>query len=78
MAQAFQLPDDEGIALSQHVEAPGELRPVHVLAALLLNVNRLAFRPLQSVNLQLWGLVRCGDSRIADYHFKDAIAYVRI
>jgi len=45
----------------KHAEAAGELRPVHVLAAPLLEVNRLAFRRLQSVNLQLWGLVGCGD-----------------
>ena len=66
------------LALPQHVEATGELRPVHVLAALLLNVNWLAFRRLQSVNLQLWGLVGCGDSRIADDHFKDTITSVCI
>ena len=63
-------PDEAQVAnrLPQHVEATGELRPVHVLASLLFNVNRLAFRRLQSVNLQLWGLVGCGGSRIADDH----------
>jgi hypothetical protein len=35
---------------------------------LFAQLNRLAFRRLQSVDLQLWGLVRCGDSRIADDH----------
>ena len=49
-------------------EAAGELRPVHLLAALLLNINRLAFCRLQSVDLQLRGLVDCGDARIADNH----------
>jgi hypothetical protein len=37
--QTVQLPDDEGIAFPQHVEETGELRPVHVLAALLLNAK---------------------------------------
>ena len=60
---------DKGIAFPQCIEAAGQLGPVHVLAALLLNVNRLALPRLQSADLQLWGLVGCGDSRVAGDHW---------
>ena len=61
-------PHDEGVTLAQTFEASLQLRPPGVLAGGLFLVNLTALGPLQSVPLQIQGLVFGRDTGVADAH----------
>lgn len=61
-------PHDEGVTLAQTLEAGLQLRPPGVFAGGLFFVNLTALGPLQSVPLQIEGLVFSRDTSVADSH----------
>ena len=66
--QPVKSPHDEGVTLAQTSEAGLQLRPLGVFAGGLFFVNLAALGPLQSVPLQIQGLVFGRDTSVADAH----------
>lgn len=66
--QPIKLPYDNGVALTQTFQAGLQLRPLGVFTGGVFFINLPTLGPLQSVPLQIQGLVFGRDTSVADAH----------